>query len=108
MIDRSLNEIVEKKKELARKKFNIPTDTQNSADIALVETAGELARISANKPSARRISIQAPIGSIFAKLRLKGYIHPVREKAVGNMALGFHTDQEIISHYNARIRGILN
>lgn len=108
VINRSLNEIVEKKKELARKKFNISTETQDRADIELIETAGELGRISASKPSARRVSIQAPIGSVFAKLRLKGYIHPIRERAIGNMALGFHTDQEIISHYNARIKGILN
>ena len=108
VIDRSLNETIGKKRELARKKFRIPKDTRNAAEIELVETAAELAKLAASKPSTRRISVRAPIGNVFAKLRLKGYIHPIKDKSTGNMSLGFHTDAEIISHYNLLIRGLLN
>jgi len=56
----------------------------------------------------RRISINAQIGATFAKLRVKGYIHPLKEKAMGNSSLGFHTDSEIVHHFNHLIHGLLN
>lgn len=108
VIDRSLNVTIEKKREFVRKKFKISKDSRDLSDIEVVETAAELARISASKPSTRRISVKAPLGNVFAKLRLKGYIHPTRDKSTGNMSLGLHKDTEIISHYNLMIRGILN
>jgi hypothetical protein len=35
-------------------------------------------------------------------------LHPIKNKATSNFHLGFHTDSEIVAHYNSVILGILN
>jgi hypothetical protein len=53
------------------------------------------------------VSVNAPIGEVFAKLRLKGYIHPIKDRAVGNVYLNLYSDAEIVKHYNAVIHSLL-
>jgi len=110
VIDSSLNDAVNKKRELTIKKFNIPRGGLNASkdDQELLDTSKELTIAAANKLSTRRISVSAPIGNVFAKLRLKGYVHPIKDKATGNLSLCRHTDAEIVSHYSLLIRGLLN
>jgi Type II intron maturase/Reverse transcriptase (RNA-dependent DNA polymerase) len=110
IIKETFNEVVEKKRNSVIKKFNIkanPGLPLSDDDKELIELAEELALQSAIKASPRRISVNAPISEVFAKLRLKGYIHPIKDRAVGNLHLGFYTDSEIITHYNSVIRSLL-
>ena len=109
-IDRSLNDTVKKTRELTIRKFNIPRGGLNPIknDQELSDTSEELAIASANKLSTRRVSITAPIGNVFAKLRFKDYVHPIKDKATGNVSLCRYTDAEIVSHYSLLIRGLLN
>lgn len=58
----------------------------------IAEMSKELTILSAEKSLSRRISIHAPIKSSFAKFRFKGYTHPLKDKAMENSDLGFHTD----------------
>jgi hypothetical protein len=82
--------------------------TLSKEEKGLLSLAEELTILGSTKSSPRRISINAQIGAIFAKLRVKGYIHPVKEKAMGNSSLGFHMDSEIVHHFNHLIHGLLN
>jgi hypothetical protein len=110
VIDCSLNDAVKKRRELTLRKFNISRGGLNPSkdDQELLDTAKELTVASANKLSTRRVSVSAPIGNVFAKLRLKGYVHPIKDKAIGNLSLCRHTDAEIVSHYSLLTRGLLN
>jgi retron-type reverse transcriptase len=102
---------IQKRHDKIIKKFNInmkSPSTLSKEEKGLLSLAEELTILGSTKSSPRRISINAQIGAIFAKLRVKGYIHPVKEKARGNLSLGFHTDSEIVHHFNYLIRGLLN
>ena len=74
----------------------------------LLSLAKELTLLGSIKSSPRRISINAQISAIFAKLRVKGYIHPVKEKAMGNPSLEFRRNSDIVYHFNYLIYGLLN
>lgn len=111
IINESLNSAIEKRRQNVIKKFNININkpsSLNSEEKDLLYLAKELALLGADKSSPRRIAVQAPIKETFAKCRLKGYIHPIKNKAIGNSKLGFHTDSEIVLHFNSVIRGLLN
>ena len=102
---------IKKRRDNIIKKFNINTKspfTLSKKEKDLLPLAKELTILGSTKSSPRRISINAQIGATFAKLRSKGYIHPVKEKAMGNSSLGFHTDSEIVYHFNHLIHGLLN
>jgi hypothetical protein len=57
-----------------------------------VASIKKLTASSKNRFSSIRVFINAPIADIFAKLRLIGYVHPIKNKAVSNLHLGFYTD----------------
>ena len=93
---------IKKRRDKIIKKFNINTNspsTLSKEEKDLLSLARELTTLGSTKSSPRRISINAQIGATFAKLRVKGYIHPLKEKAMGNSSLGFHTDSEIVHHF---------
>lgn len=111
IIDESLNPAIEKRRQSVIKKFNINIKAPsglNSEEKDLLYLAKELTILGADKSSPRRITIQAPIKDTFAKFRLKGYVHPIKDKAIGNSKLQFHTDSEIVLHFNSVIRGLLS
>lgn len=109
IINESLNLEVEKRRNKIISKFKINTKAELSKEEKdLLELAKELTTLNSQKSSPMRISVNAPIGEIFARLRLSGYIHPIKDKSMGNSHLGFHTDSEIVSHYNSVIRGLLS
>jgi len=102
IIKKSFNEIVEERRNRVIKKFKINMKTPLSKnDNDLLKLAELLALESAIKSSPRRVTINAPVGEIFAKLRLKGYIHPIKDRAVGNVHLNLYSDAEIVKHYNS-------
>lgn len=111
IVQRSLVPAIEKRRESVIKKFNISMNSSSSLsqeEKDLLFIAKELTIIGSEKSAPRRISINAPISVTFAKLRVRGYIHPVKNKAMGNSGLEFHTAAEIVYHYNNVIRGLLN
>lgn len=110
IIKETFNEVVEKKRNSVLTKFKIkasPGLPLSGEDKKLIELAEEIALQSATKSSPRKVSVNAPINEVFAKLRLKGYIHPIKDRASGNVHLGFYTDSEIVKHYNSAIRALL-
>ena len=111
LVKESLNSEIEKRRKKVAEKFNINVDSpllQTQEEKDLLVLAKELTILSAAKSVPRRISIYAPIKDSFAKFRFKGYIHPLKDKAMGNSGLGFHTDAEIVLHFNMVIQGLLN
>ena len=108
IIKESFNEIVENKRNRVIKKFKINTENPLSkSDDDLIKLAELLALESSIKSSPRRVSVNAPVGAVFAKLRLKGYIHPIKDRAVGNVHLKLYSDAEIVRHYNSVIYALL-
>lgn len=107
----SLVPAIEKRRKSVIAKFNInmkSPSTLSQEEKDLLFLAKELTTIGSEKSVPRKISINAPISATFANLRVKGYIHPVKDKAMGNSSLGFHTAAEIVYHFNYVIRGLLN
>lgn len=102
LIKESFNEAVEEKRNKVIKKFKINmNEPLNKNDSDLLELAESLALESAVKSSPRRVAVNAPIREVFAKLRLKGYVHPIKDRAVGNVHLILYSDAEIVKHYNS-------
>lgn len=102
---------IEKRRNNVIKKFNInmkPPSALRKEEKDSLSLAKQSVIIGSTKSATRRVSIKAHIGFTFDKLRVKGYIHPIKEKAMGNTRLGFHRDSEIIFHFNRLIRGLLN
>ena len=95
---------IKKRRDKIIKKFN----TNVSYSSTLSKEKKEFTILGSTRPFPRQISINAQIGAIFAKLRVKGYIHPIKEKAIGNSSLEFYTDFEIVHHFNHLICGLLN
>lgn len=111
IIYESLNLEVEKRRNKIISKFKINTDPKaelSQEEKDLLELAKSLTIIGSKKSSPMRISVNAPIGEAFARLRLSGYIHPIKDRSIGNSYLGFHSDSEIVSHFNSVIHGLLN
>ncbi len=108
IIKESFNEVVEEKRNRVIKKFKINTEAPLSkSDDDLIKLAELLALESAIKSSLRRVTVNASVGEVFAKLRLKGYIHPIKDRAVGNVHLKLYSDAEIVRHYNSVIYSLL-
>jgi Type II intron maturase len=63
--------------------------------------------LSTDKLFLRKILINAPIGEVVNKLRLAGYMHPIKNKAMGNSYLGCRTDSEIVTYFNTVILNVL-
>jgi retron-type reverse transcriptase len=111
IIKESLNLEVEKRRNKIISKFKInmnPEAELSQEEKDLLELAKGLTTLGSQKSSPRRISVNAPIGDVFARLRLSGYIHPIKNRSIGNSHLNFHTDSEIVSHFNSVIRGLMN
>lgn len=111
IIHESLNLEVEKRRNKIISKFKIninPKAKLGQEEKDFLELAKELTTISSQKSSPMKISVNAPIGEVFARLRLSGYIHPIKDRSMGNSHLGFYTDSEIVSHFNSVIRSLLN
>jgi retron-type reverse transcriptase len=111
IIHESLNLEVEKKRNKIISKFKTNMNSKavlNLEDKDLLKSSKELAIFGLQKSSPKRISINAPIDEVFAKLRLSGYVHPIKDRSIGNYRLSSHTDYEIVSHFNKAICGLLN
>lgn len=55
-----------------------------------------------------RVRVTAPIGKLFEKLRMKGFIRPCKNLAQVRKDWALLADREIIKSYNTIMRGILN
>lgn len=109
VIKESFNEVVEERRNRVIKKFKINVNEPLSKnDKDLLELAELLALESAVKSSPRRVTVNAPIREVFAKLRLKGYVHPIKDRAIGNVRLNLYSDAEIVKHYNSVIYSLLH
>lgn len=109
IIKESLNLEVEKRRDKIISKFKINMNLKSSKkEKDLLELAKEFTTLGSQKFSPTRVSVNAPIGEVFARLRLSGYIHPIKNRSMGNFYLGFYTDSEIVSHFNSVIHGLLN
>jgi len=109
VIKESFNEVVEERQNRVIKKFKINVNEPLSKnDKDLLELAELLALESAVKSSPRRVTVNAPIREVFAKLRLKGYVHPIKDRAIGNVYLNLYSDAEIVKHYNSVIYSLLH
>lgn len=100
----------DKRRTRIMEKFNISRTPVNRTDEEqeLVDLAEGLTKLVLKKQVPRRLQINAPIKGILEKLRLKGYVHPLKDKASGNPGLQLFTDIEIVKKYNSVIYGILN
>lgn len=103
IIHESLNFDVEKKRNKIISKFKINMNLKPTKKEKKLTTL-----VGSQKSSPIRVSINAPIGEVFSKLRLSGYIHPIKDKSIGNSNLNFYTDFKIVSHFNSVIFGLLN
>jgi len=111
IIHKSLNPTIEKKRQSVIKKLNININSFlgfNNKKKNLLHLAKKLTILRSDKSVPRRIFVKAPIHEMFVKLRLKGYVHPIKNKAIGNSKLEFYKDSEILLHYNSIICGLLN
>jgi retron-type reverse transcriptase len=101
---------IEKKRKNVIKKFILnmkSPSTLSKEKKDLLSLARNLTMTSSEKSAPRKIFIHAPVSVTFAKLRVKGYIHPVKNKAISNSGLKFYTDTEIIYHFNYVIHSLL-
>lgn len=85
-----------------------PKTSHSKPEKNLLDSAKKHTDFGLKKLSPKRFSINAPIVEVFSKLRLSGFIHPTKNKSMGNSRLGFSTDSEIVSYFNSIIRGLLN
>jgi hypothetical protein len=60
----------------------------------------KLALFPSKRFSLKKIFVNASIGQVLARLRLAGYAHPIKNKAVSNFYLSFYTDLIIVTHVN--------
>jgi hypothetical protein len=60
------------------------------------------------KQSVRTISIRASIAKLCDKLRIGGFMHPIKNQASSCQKLLFLSEDKIIKYYNSVMRGILN
>lgn len=109
LIKESSNLMIEKRREKIKKKFK----NNFNGNLSLKEKdflglTKKLTILSAKKQVSKKFSIDAPIDEVFYKLRLKGYVHPTKNKSKGNSNLKFYTDSEIVLHFNLVIRSLLN
>lgn len=86
------NDNKKKKENIAKEKFNIISKIKCGFDNKKI--------FQLSKAAFRRVTIKAPIRSMVAKLRLKGYIHPIKKKAFRNGRLCSFSNLEIIEHFN--------
>jgi Type II intron maturase len=111
IINESLNLEVEKRRNKIVSKFKInmnPKAKLSQEEKDFLGLAKQLTTLGSQKSSPMKVSVNAPIGEAFARLRLSGYIHPIKDRSMGNSHLGFYTDSEIVYHFNSVIRGLLN
>ena len=67
-----------------------------------------LVELDLQKQSVRTFSIRANIAKLCNKLRISGFMHPIKNQASSCQKLMFITENEIISYYNSIMRGILS
>lgn len=61
-----------------------------------------------NQKNFKHIQIKLNIKKLFEKLRIQGFIHTHKNRAIANSKLLYLADHEIIIYYNTLIRGYLN
>jgi hypothetical protein len=111
IINESSNLEVKKNRDKIAFKFKVNVDpkaefSQEEKDI--LKLAKEPTTLDARKSLPIKISINAPIDEVFTRLRLSGYIHPIKDKSISNSYLDFHTDFDIVSHFNLVIHRLLS
>jgi hypothetical protein len=77
-------------------------------DESLLEVADFMSLELLKKEGHRKVSVTAHIKECTDRLRLAGFIHPLKSKASGNAKLNFLRDDEIIKKFNSTIYGLLN
>lgn len=107
---RSILELGKKRRDKVTQLYKIPEDVnvRTAKDKDLLELADGITAELANKEGHRRMSINAQVKETVDRLRIAGYIHPVKSKASGNAKLQFLRDEEIVHKYNSVVRGLLN
>jgi predicted AAA+ superfamily ATPase len=100
----------DKRRTKIMEKFNISKISANRTfeEQELVNLAEGLTSLVLQKQVPRRLQIKHKIKKIINKLRLRGYLHPLKDKASGNPGLQLFTNNEIVKKYNSIISGILN
>jgi Type II intron maturase len=111
VIKKSLSFEIEKKRSTIVDKYYQNKSLESfSSDIPFVcvDSIKEFLASSASEFFIRKVSINAPIKDIYVNLRLMGYIHPMKNKSVGNSALNFYADSVIVVYINSLIFSILS
>jgi len=80
---------------------------QSEEDKELILLRKDLTLEQLNKEVFHRIVVNARIKETVEKLRMVGYMHPLKHKASGNAKLKNYTDTEVVKLYNSVITGIL-
>jgi len=103
-------ESFEKRKRKVAEMYRIPEKNEERKEIdkKLLKLAESISAELINKNGVRRISVNAQIKKTIDRLRLAGYIHPMKSKASGNQKLYYLRDEEIVLKYNSVIHGLLN
>lgn len=66
-----------------------------------------LVELDLQKQSVRTISVRANIAELCNKLRIAGFMHPIKNQASSCQKLIFISENEIIKYYNSVMQGIL-
>jgi hypothetical protein len=109
LVSETEEELVTKYSKKAIKYMKVPdfVSAQSEEDKELILLSKDLALEQLNKEVPRRIAVNATIKETAEKLRMAGYMHPLKHKASANAKLKNYTDTEIVRLYNSVIAGIL-
>lgn len=101
VIKESLNSEIEQKRKKAQGKFYENSGAffdERKENLGVV--VKKLALFPSKRFSLKKIFVNASVGQMLTRLRLIGYAHPIKNKAVSNFYLSFYTDLIIVTHVN--------
>jgi hypothetical protein len=101
VIKESLNSEIEQKRKKVQGKFYKNSGAffdERKENLGVV--VKKLTLFPSKRFSLKKIFVNASVGQTLTRLRLIGYVHPVKNKAVSNFYLSFYTDLIIVTHVN--------
>lgn len=99
----------ERKRKVAKMyRISEKNEERKEIDKKLLNLAESISAELIKKNGVCRISVNAQIKKTVDRLRLAGYIHPIKSRASGNQKLSYLRDEEIVLKYNSVIHGLLN
>jgi len=106
----SVQEIINARKDRVTAMYKLYEKPYKDSDLSnnLLKMAEGISIDLMKKEGSRRVSVTASIKEVFLRLRDLGFIHPKKNKAIGNSSLQYLNDDEIVSKYNSIILGLLN